>query len=86
MVECVRKWIGENCTPKGITMVPKEHRDKVTGGYVVKEPVGQVVKPVGDLREGYGWCCACKVKQVKLPGMLCPSCAKPPVEKGEVSK
>ena len=39
MVECVRKWIGENCTPKGITMVPKEHRDKVTGGYVVDAPL-----------------------------------------------
>ena len=29
------------------------------------------------LKEGYGWCLACKVKQVKLPSILCPSCSKP---------
>ena len=29
-----------------------------------------------DLKSGYGWCLACKVKQVKLPGILCPDCKK----------
>ena len=28
------------------------------------------------LKDGHGWCLACKVKQVKLPGILCPDCKK----------
>ena len=28
------------------------------------------------LKEGFGWCLACKVNQVKLPGILCPDCKK----------
>jgi len=28
------------------------------------------------LKEGFGWCLACKVNQVKLPGILCQDCKK----------
>jgi len=44
---------------------------------VVSESKNPAPSPQGELKEGYGWCLACKVKQVKLPGMLCASCAKP---------
>jgi len=43
---------------------------------VVSESRNPAHSPHGELKEGYGWCLACKVKQVKLPGILCPDCKK----------
>lgn len=44
------------------------------------KPVSAPTEPIPEeypkegLKEGYGWCLACKVKQVKLPNILCERC------------
>ena len=55
-------------------VIPQTKNDKVTLDVtgVSKSPA---LSP--SLKEGYGWCMACKVKQVKLPNILCKECEKP---------
>lgn len=60
--------------------VPSVERKEPVKASRVKEVVSvpsvteSAPEPKSELKEGYGWCLACKARPVKLPNILCERC------------